>query len=450
MKYADFKDDVFRHAGAANLDAFELYGVDGTSVQITVSKGEIDRYQDATSGGAGLKVLKDGRAGLAFTEVYDEESAARLVVEAVSNLSVVDAESRDSIYEKRDEYASVPQYDDAFETVAPEEKIEWALALERAALERDERVSMVPSATIVTFAGSARMANSAGLDLSFRRGGGYAYGVALAESGGDRRTGTEFAVGLSPGDIDLAELGRTAADKALAMLGASSVSSGKYRVVLQPSQTAAILHVLVDMVSAQNVHQGLSGLAGRLGSRFAADKLTIVDDPVVPGSLFNMPFDAQGVATRRKEIVSAGTLITFLHSLKTAAKDGVEPTGNAFRSGYRGGETIQPVNLVLEAGSLDYDGIVSALGNGIVVNRLSGLHAGADPASGEFSLSATGFLVEGGAVSRPVDQITISGNFVDLFGAIEEVGNDVELSPVFPFGMFAPSILVGELDVAGG
>jgi PmbA protein len=308
---------------------------------------------------------------------------------------------------------------------------------------------MVPTAAVASFSTVTRMANSAGLDLSFRSGGGYAYAVALATKDGDRKTGMDFATAVRPDALALDRIPPTAADKALTMLGASPVKSGKYRVIVKPEQVASFLQFLLEMVSADVVQKGMSALAGRVGSRIAGEAVTLIDEPVVNESLFNLPFDSQGVATRRKEIVADGVLTTFLHSLKTAAKDDVAPTGNGFRAGYRGAETIHPVNLVLAAGEYSYEQLLGRLGDGLVINWLSGLHAGTEAASGEFSLSATGLLVEGGTVVRPVDQITISGNLLDLLGGVEAVGSDLTQAPVFSFGLYTPSILVGEVDIAG-
>lgn len=449
MEYTAFKDQVSRHAADAALDAFELYSTDGTSIQISVTKGEIDRYQDATSGGAGLKVLRDGKAGFAYTEVYDDESAARLVIEAVENLSVIDAESADRIYDTKDEFPDVPQYDGAFESVQPEDAIQWALDMEQAALNRDQRIAMVPSSTVAIFRGRSRMANSAGLDLSFSNGGAYAYTQALATVDSDRKTGLHFGTALAPDGMDVLAIGQRAADKAVEMLGASSIESGTYPVVIHHDQFGSLLQIIMSMVSAENVQRGLSAFADKLGSTVGSTLVTVVDVPMVEGSLFNAPFDSQGVAARRTPIFSAGVLESYLHSLKTAAKDGVAPTGNGFRGGYRGGESIHPVNVVVETGEVDYDGLLATLDRGLVINSLSGLHSGANQASGQFSLSATGLLVEKGRVTRPVDQITISGTFSDLLARIEAVGSDRSQAPVFSYGMYTPSVLVGEIDVAG-
>lgn len=449
MEYDAFKERVFRHAADAGLDAYELFSSDGTSVQISVTKGEIDRYQDATKGGAGLKVLRDGKAGFAYTEVYDDESAARLVVEAVGNLAVIDAQSADSIYETKDEYIELEEYDGAFDSVRPEDAIQWALDMEQAALSRDDRIAMVPSSTVAMFTSRTRMANSAGLDLAFSSGGAYAYAQALATVDSDRKTGLHFGTALSPTQLDAEEIGRRAADKAVEMLGAESIESGRYPVVIHREQFGSLLQIIMSMVSAENVQRGLSAFAGKLGSEIGSQLLSVEDVPVVEGSLFNAPFDSQGVATRRTPIFSAGVLSTYLHSLKTAAKDGVEPTGNGFRGGYSGGESIHPVNVVVETGNVDYDGLVAMLDRGLVINSLAGLHSGANTASGQFSLSATGLAVEQGRVVRPVDQITISGNFFDLLARIEAVGTDRRQAPVFSYGMYTPSVLVGEIDVAG-
>ena len=161
-------------------------------------------------------------------------------------------------------------------------------------------------------------------------------------------------------------------------------------------------------------------------------------------------FDGEGVATRTKDVIEKGRLVTFLHNLKTAKKDGVEPTGNASRASFKSPVGISPTNFFIQPGEKSYDQLVADLSDGIIIIDVQGLHSGANPVSGDFSLGAYGYLVEKGKVVRPVDQITIAGNFFKLLAAVEEVGSDLQFGTPGPRGHIgSPSLLISSLSVAG-
>jgi PmbA protein len=168
--------------------------------------------------------------------------------------------------------------------------------------------------------------------------------------------------------------------------------------------------------------------------------LKIKDVPYYEGSLSNASFDSEGVPTKEKTIIENGEFKTFLYNLKTAKKEGKESTGNA------SGRGIAPINLLVESGEKSFDELLKELNNGIIITSLEGLHSGANPISGEFSLGAQGLKVENGEIVSGVEQITISGNFLEMMKKVEQVGNDMWIS----FGgTITPSVIISEIDIAG-
>ena len=167
------------------------------------------------------------------------------------------------------------------------------------------------------------------------------------------------------------------------------------------------------------------------------------------GKASSTPFDGEGVPTSYKEIISGGKLTTLLHNLKTAKKQGVKSTGNGSRPSYASPVGIAPTNFYIKPGEAGLDEMAAKLGDGLVITRLEGLHAGANPISGDFSLGAKGYKVENGRLGGAVKQITIAGNFYQLLKDIVEVGSDLRFG--FPgaacFG--SPSVRVSKLSVAG-
>ncbi|HHY15595.1 MAG TPA: TldD/PmbA family protein, partial [Firmicutes bacterium] len=168
------------------------------------------------------------------------------------------------------------------------------------------------------------------------------------------------------------------------------------------------------------------------------------------GPAASSPFDAEGVPTRTKNVLEAGQLKTYLHNLKTAQKDGVQSTGNAARASFKSPVGISPSNFYIKPGDADYQELITELGDGLIIISVQGAHSGANPVSGDFSLGAYGYLVENGKIIRPVDQITIAGNFFDLLEDVEIVGSDLEFgSPGMGGNVGAPSLIVEKLAVAG-
>ena len=176
----------------------------------------------------------------------------------------------------------------------------------------------------------------------------------------------------------------------------------------------------------------------------AAECVTIMDDPPLEKGGASSAFDGDGVPTRVKAVVDGGKLTTLLHNLKTANKQGVETTANA-----SAGKGVSPTNFYFKASDVSFEDMVAKTGDGLLITQLMGMHSGANAISGDFSLAARGFSIKDGKLDRPVDQITIAGNFYTMLKDIEAVGSDMHFG--FPGGSCfgSPCVLVKSLSVAG-
>ena len=250
------------------------------------------------------------------------------------------------------------------------------------------------------------------------------------------------------GDVVLAHgvIAREAVDKTLFMLDAAPVPSGTYRAVFAPEVMVSFLSTFSGVFSAENAQQGMSLLAGKEGQTVAAPCVTLTDDPLRAGGWASCPFDGEGVACFKKNVLENGVLKTLLHNLKTAKKAGVRTTGNASRAGYAAPVGVAPTNFYFAPGALSPDALCAQMGDGLVILDVSGLHAGANPISGDFSLIAKGYVVKDGKKASAVNQITVAGNFYQLLQNIRAFGDDL----TFPNGgIGSPSADVGEISVAG-
>ena len=160
-------------------------------------------------------------------------------------------------------------------------------------------------------------------------------------------------------------------------------------------------------------------------------------------------FDAEGVATYSKNVIEKGVLKTLLHNLSTAKKAGVETTGNASKAGYSGSVEISPYCFCIEASDLTEDQLFEKVGNGIYVTELMGLHAGVNAVTGDFSVEASGFMIENGKKGRPVKTFTIAGNFFEMIKNIDAVADTVKIGMGGFTAFGSPSVLVRSISVAG-
>jgi len=175
-----------------------------------------------------------------------------------------------------------------------------------------------------------------------------------------------------------------------------------------------------------------------------------VDDPFHPENPMPMPFDAEGSPTAKKNIIEKGQFKTLLYNLKTAAVAGKETTGNAAKGGYASAVGVRPFSMYLAGGEMTEEELLLQVGNGVYINSLGGLHAGANPITGDFSLQSAGFMIEGGVKTTAVKSFTVAGNFYELLKNVVAVANNTHLPTAMGMTAFgAPSTWVNGLSIAG-
>ena len=411
-------------------------------------QGERVDYSVADSGGLGFRVLTKGHMGYASTQILDEEAVELLACGAVENAALVESEDRQFIYSGSMSYPKLNTWNPALEEVTAARKLEMAAELEKLTLAQDARIDQA-MVTIFSANDESGMVNTEGLDVSMRRNvlGGYV--EAVARDGEKVNTGFKLFFMLNPDEIDLKKVAAEAAREALSGLDAAQPDSGEYRVLLRNDAAATLLATFSGVFSADNAQRGLSRLKGMEGESIAAPCVTLMDDPHRAGSPASAPFDGEGVVTRVKAVVEEGRLNTLLHNLKTAFKQGVETTANASRPGYASPVGVAPTNFYFKPSDTGFEAMLEKLGDGLLITELQGLHAGANPITGDFSLSAKGFAVRGGRICEAVAQFTVAANFYDLLKNVEAVGADLDFRAPGGSCFGSPSVLVHSMSVAG-
>ena len=420
-----------------------------SSMSIDILKGEVSSYENSATSSLSFRGLKNGQMGYCSTNVLSEDSIGLLLKSAMENCEVLNDEDPQFIYcDENNKNLFFSQITDAYAKNTYKKFEELGLGLEKAILALDKRIDAVDILSISCSTGPYLIINSKGLH-SYRD----TDGISLVASGratdddGSVKSGGHYWIGKDIDEFDQDKFLAKFKDNLIGKMGAKSVKPGSYKTILRNEAFQQFFMVFFGNFLATTMQRGLSLLADKEGSVIASDALTVKEIPMFEKALTKIPFDDEGVLTTEKAIIERGTFATALYDLKSAYKAGRESTGNGFRAGSAVSE--MPTNLIVEAGEKDLEGLMEEVGEGIMLTDLSGLHAGVNAISGDFSLLCEGYLIEGGKKGRPVEQITVAGNFYDVIKSIKSVGNDIINLPSGEGEFFTPSVYVGELAISG-
>ena len=217
-------------------------------------------------------------------------------------------------------------------------------------------------------------------------------------------------------------------------------------MVLDPFVTAQFLGVISSTLNGEAVVKGRSLFRDRLGEKVAAPGVTLVDDPTNPRAYTATDVDGEGLAARRNVLIDGGVLQQFVHNSYSARRAGVSSTGNATRGGFAGTPGVGCLALSLVPGQRSQEELIVAVGDGLLVQQVQGLHSGVNPISGDFSTGAAGLLIEGGEIGAPVREFTIASTLQRMLLDIVEVGGDVEWLPMRAAGM---SLVIRDVTMSG-
>lgn len=446
MELELFVDSLFKKASEAGFSEYEVYYVDRESLGISVYKEEVEKYNLNNSAGLSFRGKLGDRIGYSYTEILDEDAIDMLVKKAKENVSAIENNDIQFIYEGDKEYKEISTYYEALENLAPDKLINIAINMEKEAKKYCDKVESFSGCAISYSSGKYGIINSKGLNLKNKSNLLTAYVVPIVKDGENMYDGCGYVVAKSLDEIDPAKIAKMGVDEALSKIGATSIPAGNYKVIINNEAMVSLLSTFAGIFSGDAVQKGLSLLKGKEGEIIASDIVNLVDDPHLKDGLASVAFDDEGVATVKTYLIQDGKLNTLLHNLKTANKAGVKSTGNGFKASYASPISVSPTNFYIEPGVNSLEEMTKKIDKGLIITDLAGLHSGANSITGEFSLAAKGFYIENGVKTHPVEQITVAGNFFTLLTDIEEVGNDLKF-PMSSVG--SPSIMIKELSIAG-
>jgi PmbA protein len=441
--------EAVERALAAGAEAAEAYASEAENREVRVHGGEVESLTAATQRGMGLRVWIGGRVGYGSGTDLSADGLTTLAGRAVEAARIAD----------EDEFAAplgaegAPQEiqglsDPLLAEWSPARLAELALAVEKAALEADERVAAVEQAVCFDSAEHVAISASAGPGGEYETTSCCAYLQALADGDGGRETGLGFGLARGPAGLDPVEIGREGAARATAMIGSSKPASRACPVVLDPTVAASFVGLLGRAAGADAVQRGRSPLAESLGETVASTAFALSDDGLAPEGFASAPIDAEGAPRRRTALIEDGRLRTFLYDAYTARRAGAASTGNAGRSGYRSPPGVSASNLVVSPGEASLEQLLAEAADGVYVDDVAGLHSGVNPVTGVFSVGASGRAIRGGELAEPLREFTIASDLVAMLRDVRAAGSQPRWVP-FGGSVSAPPLLIGGMTVSG-
>lgn len=447
MTFNEFKNHVIAACEEMGITEYELYYSASESTSVETFRHEINEFTASRDGGVCFRCIVNGKMGYASTEDLSAEQAKAVVVKAADSAALLESEEMVFLGEGGQEYENLDLQ--PYALPATDSLIAAALDAQEKLYAADPAV--VDGCQTQCFAESSEIAiyNSKGLDLHYANNASGMLAVAVVSDGTEMANTYEVKLGKLD-EVDVSALTAKAAANAKAKLGGQVAPTGQYPVVFAPNAMCNLLSVYSGIFSSEAAQKGLSRLANAEGEIIATDIVTLVDDPFHKDNPMPINFDAEGSPTHKKNIIEKGKLCTLLYNLKTAAVAGKKTTGNASKAGYDGAVAVRPFTLYLENGSISEEELLQQVGNGVYINSLQGLHAGANPITGDFSLQSAGFMIEGGVKTTAVKSFTVAGNFYDLLKNITALANNCELPMAMGMTAFgSPSVRVDNLSIAG-
>lgn len=413
-------------------------------MSVGVRLGEVETLQESTDQGLGLRVLIDGKQASVSGSDFGSDAVSSLVDEAVELARLTSPDDTAGLPDPHELATSIPDldlWDESILQLSTEDKIELALRAERAAREYSSQISNFDGGGFDSAYGSMILANSLGFAGEFRATSCSLSSVPVAAEDGRMQRDYWYDKRRKLSEMDSPEeIGVTAAKRTLRKLGSRAVPTQSVPVVLEPNIARDLLGDIFEAASGESIFRKASFLVGQLGEQIANERLTVIDDGVMPRGLGSRPFDGEGLPTRRTVVIRRGVLEGYLLNSYTARKLGLRSTANA-GCGLSGAPGVEAGNLYIEPGEYSPGDIIKSVSKGLLITELLGF--GVNIVTGDYSRSAGGIWIENGELTFPVQGVTIAGNLKEMLNSIEMVGNDLD----FRGSIVAPTLLIGRMTI---
>lgn len=428
-------DNALRAAADCGATSAEADIGSGRGLSVSVRQGEPENVEHQRDKALSLTVYVGQRKGTASTTDFSPAAVHETARSACAIARHASPDPCAGLIDAGYLARTIPDLDLLHPwDISPDDAIGIAVACEHEALGTDRRITNSDGALVSTYSGSHWYANSHG----FR--GGWDWSThsidcaVIAGSGDSMQREGWYTKHRNPAQLEQARaVGRQAAERTVARLGARRLSTRRAPVIFEAPVAGGLFSAFIGAISGGALYRKASFLLDRLDTEVFARHVHIHEEPHLPCALGSAPFDSDGMATRPRDLVSAGVLRGYVLSAYSARKLGLPPTGN-------GGGVH---NIVVDPGTQDLAGLLRTMGTGLLVTDLIGF--GVNQVTGDYSRGASGYWIENGAIAFPVEEITVAGNLLEIYRNIAAVGTDVDRRG----NILTGSVLVDGMTIAG-
>ncbi|MBA5764555.1 metalloprotease PmbA [Vibrio sp. 404] len=421
---------------AVKADAAEVAITKSTGLSVSTRMCEVENVEFNSDGALGITVYRGQRKGSASTSDLSEKAIQQTVLAALDIAQYTSEDPFAGPAPKELMVQDIPDLDLFHpDTPDPDYAAQVAIAAEQRALSVSSKIKQSDGASYDSHYGVKVYGNSHGLLASYASSRHSTSCCVIGQGvNGEMERDYSYTIARHKDDLWSPErVGQMAADKTVSRLDAKRLSTGKYPVMFAADVATGLLGHLIMAISGGNLYRKSSFLLDHLGKQILPSWFNVSERPHVLRGLASSPFDSEGVYTRDLEIITDGTLATYLLTSYAARKMNMTPTGHA------GGIH----NWYVKSTGQNMEQMLKELGTGLLVTEVMG--QGVNVVTGDYSRGAAGFWVENGEVQYPVSEITIAGNLKDMFQQIVAVGSDVETRSQIQTG----SILLESMKIAG-
>jgi PmbA protein len=447
MDLQSLADDILRQARASGADAADVLVAQARDFSLGVRLGALETLEEADTKAAGLRVFVGRRSALMHTSDFSPAALAAIARDCVAVARATGEDPGaglpDEVVPPEDLEQVLGLFDPSGPASTPDERKDWALRAEAAALRVSPEITNIQGAGVEVLQGQLALANTAGFSGYFRRTSVGLSVAAVAERAGTKERDYWSTEGRGLADLlSPEEVGRVAAERTLRRLGARPVPTCDVPVVFDPETASSLVDEIFGALSGYAVFRNATFLRDALGQQVAAPLVTLVDDGRRVRGLGSRPFDGEGLPTRRSVPIESGRLQFFMCDSYAARRLGVRPNGCARRAA-TGPPSVAASNLYLAAGSTPPAQIIAEVERGLYVTSLMG--SGVNRVTGDYSRGACGVWIEHGRLTHAVNEVTIAGNLRQMLLDIDAVGDDL----LFRGTCDAPTLRVRRMTVSG-
>ncbi len=407
----------------------------GIGLSANVRKGVIDKLEYENEKGLSITIYIDGKKGNASSSDFSDSALQNTVEAAFKIAKHASYDKHAGLVEKKLMAKNIHDLDLYHPcSISPETAIQLAIECEQSAFDCDKRISNSDGSVVSTYSGINLYGNTNDFINGWRWSNHTIDCTVIAEDNNGMQRDGWYSKACDFNDLQsIKDISKEAARRATTRLGARKLSTREVPVIFEAPVASGLFSAFITAISGASLYRRASFLLDKKDTRVFANHINIYENPHMKKTLGSAPFDNDGVATKNHTLVDQGILKDYVLSGYSARKLGLKPTGNA------GGVH----NLIVEHGKNNLVEMIIEMNTGLLITDMIGF--GVNQITGDYSRGASGFWIENGEITYPVEEITIAGNLIDMYKNIKCIGNDVD-----PRGnILTGSVMINKMIVAG-